>query len=199
MYANRIDLTEDEILLLDGRSRAEVQSEVDRIKSFRAKVAGGMSIYMARIISDAETTGILDFKNSSGGKCARCGEPGSSDAVYLRGPNRGQRKKRNPTIYHTTSYVGSQSFCMGCWPTVMKELREMDHAPLYEIKIQGIVNKVILDLEMKCYGCELVYWKTETKAGWDCPSCGRSMRPFNGSGKRIIEIAALNAANILMR
>jgi ferredoxin len=197
-----ISLTEDELLLLDGRSRPEVQKEVNTIKTYRARVAGGMPEYLAKIVTKAESEGILEWHQGRRDTCSRCKAPGTIHPVYKIGKKKGQINKNKKVIELVRMRLVDQYFCHACWPTVKGEIAALDNL-LYEVHISDIPNKAIRDHKTKCVECGFIYWETDLPENIKvCPGCGK-IQSWQNTRKldewRIVEIAALKAARILMR
>jgi hypothetical protein len=197
-----IRLIEDELLLLDGRSRPEVQKEVNKIKSYRARVAGGMPEYLAKIVTRAEEDGRLEWHQGLGDSCSRCKSPGTAQPVYKIGSKKGQPNHNKKTINFPRIRLGGQYFCHACWPTVKKEIAALDNL-LYEVHVADIPNKVLRDHKTRCVECGAIYWASDLSEDRKaCPGCGKIQSWQNTRTLdewRIVEIAALKAARILMR
>jgi len=198
------DLTDEELLLLDGECRPNVQQFVDRAKSYFAKKEAGKPEYLAIILAEAERLQYLDAGRSSGGDCARCGKRGWHDPLYVRGPKKGQRNPRKRRVHHPCVRSGDLIFCLECWPTVF-DMIKVNVEPLYEVKIEGIETKAIIDHELECNNdkCKLKIWRTDTisASGHRCPApgCGGFLRQPRNGEVRLIEVAALKAAKRMMQ
>lgn len=198
-----LELTDDELLVLDGRCRPEVQKYVDRVKSYNEKAAAGMPEYLAEILAEAERVKVLMAERSSGAACARCGASGWTDPVYVRGPKKGQRNPRKHRVYHSEIKVVHRHFCLSCWENHVFEEIYAAVEPLYEVKIKGIETKALLDVELLCSECKKSFWKTDVdqRSSWRCPTigCNGHLQQPRKSEVRLIEVEALNAARRMMQ
>jgi len=195
-----LELEDDELILLDGRCRPEVQKYIDRLKSYRAKLEAGMPEYLASVLAEAERAMSLTAYHSTGSTCARCGAVGWFDPLYVRGPKKGQRNPRKKRVHHPRVKVLDEYFCADCWNNHVFEEIKAAIEPLYEVKIQDIETKAIIDYELECNRCKLRTWNTEVRSH-RCPSpdCrdGYLQKPRDGES-RLIEVAALKAARRMM-
>lgn len=196
-----MDLTDEEYLVLDGKCRPEVQKYVDRAKSFFAKMEAGMPEWLAVILAEAERAGIMESGYAAGSTCVLCGAVGSHEPLYVRGPKKGQPNPRKRMVYHPRYSVCGRPFCVDCWEIVVDAIR-VNVEPLYEVKIQGIETKAVLDVEMRCDRCERTFWKTDVdnRGRWRCPSTncnGHLCRQRNGE-TRVISVEALAVARKMM-
>jgi len=197
---NAENLTDEELLLLDGGCRSKVQAYVDRAKSYFAKKKAAMPEYLCLILAEAERTMILEAHRSSGSTCARCGAEGYFDPLYVRGPKKGKRNHRKKRVHHPRVLVLHQPFCSTCWNDHVHGEIEAAIEPLYEVKIQNIKTKAVLDVEMKCDKCGKVRWRRDSQGTWQgCQEkdCGGYMR---GTGVRMmLPVESLKVAKTMMR
>jgi len=194
------DLTDEELLLLDGRCRPKVQALVDRAKSYFAKKAAGMPEYLCLIFAEAEMALVLDAHRSAGETCVRCGSEGYFDPLYVRGPKKGKRNHRKKRVHYPRVNVLGQRFCSTCWNDHVHGEIEAAIEPLYEVKIQNIQTKAVLDVEMKCDKCDGTTWSRDSQGTWHrCQEkgCDGYMR---GTGVRVaLPVDSLKVAKTMMR
>lgn len=91
------ELTDDELVILDGRCRAEVQAEVDAAKD---RIAARMryddlppeqAAFIADVVREARSNGLLKWMGVRINHCPLCGWSGEYPR-YKQGPRRGQIK-----------------------------------------------------------------------------------------------------------
>jgi hypothetical protein len=91
----RVELTDDELILLDGACTDEVQSEVDKAKLRIAAVQRhtDMPAHVARLVADAVAEGVshgrLLWQPKRINRCAYCGTD-KGYVAYKSGPRKGQ-------------------------------------------------------------------------------------------------------------
>jgi RNA polymerase subunit RPABC4/transcription elongation factor Spt4 len=164
-----VNLTEDEILLLDGKCHEAVQKEIDRLKSFREK-RRTMPEYIARLLAVAEAEGELRSEMAHGYSCCKCEEPGSTQPPYLRGPKKGSPNPNKKTVYLWGCCMGGQVFCTKCYNSAIEEIKEHADLMLFQSHIDKIPTKVLKNKERTCHECKGIYWDLGDH-NTNCPLC----------------------------
>jgi len=176
-----VTLTDDEAILLDGKCSERIQKEIDRIKSFREKTKT-LSEYLARLLSRAESEGILDGQSAHGYSCSRCLAPGKTQPVYVRGPKRGQMNPNKKPLYLWTMRIGGEFFCVNCHKAVLEEIRQHADPMMFESKISGVPTKVLKNEERRCGECKGTFFDLGEQSA-TCPLCKKRVWSYGRTGK----------------
>lgn len=192
-------LTPDELLVLDGKCRPEVQAFVDREKREREMAAAGKPEWLARVLAEAERTLLLEFHRNAGQICDSCGAEGHFDPVYVRGPKKGKRNHRKKRVLHPRVSSWDRYFCLDCWEAVVLPAFKRAIEPKYEVRSNEIETKAYLDIEMKCEKCGTITWSRDSN-GWhrcsvkNCPGFLR-----NTGVRAILPLSELKVAGTMMK
>lgn len=99
----RVQLTDDELVLLDGACSEKVQAEVDGAKqritsrSLHPDVAPVLAGFIADVVSEAQTNGEVILRRQRLRRCALCGTaPGY--VLFKSGPRRGTPNYKKPRV-----------------------------------------------------------------------------------------------------
>lgn len=203
----RIDLTDEELALLDGRCRPEVQVEVDQAKrrlesaERLAHLPQVLAGFVADVVSCAEKGGLLVWENKMVRLCSLCGEsPGY--VLFKRGPRKGQPNYKKPKSlpgvelarrFVTIAGHANLGGCRACVdlavPDIREALRDVRAQLPKELRAEGARRYVKHD-NMVCSACKWEGHKGEMKMlralmGGDypgrCPACGAENLPFGAT------------------
>lgn len=126
---NEVKLTDEELLLLDGKCSEKVQTAVDLVKT--SKTITGLASpehakFVVSVVQEAQTSGKLIFSRSSISYCPVCKTSGSY-RLYKSGKNKGRFNYDKPTYifgvelaYRSVIIRGHVTVgcCSQCWETV---------------------------------------------------------------------------------
>ncbi len=174
-------LTEDEALLLDGKCGEYLQKEIDKIKSCREK-AKTMPDYLARLLSVAESEGVLEEQVAHGYPCSRCKAPGKHQPLYVRGPKKGQPNPHKKVSYLWAVRIGGETFCVNCHKAVLEEIKKHADLMMFESKISGIPTKVLKNQERHCRECKGLFFDLGEQST-TCPLCKKRVWSYGRTGK----------------
>lgn len=163
---NRYDLTDDEVILLDGKCSKDVQREITRIKRTRSLVEAGVPLVLARVQANAERWGVL-FTGTGRGFCERCGAGQTFRPVYIKGAKKGQPNPHKSLQYLWRGEIGEITFCESCYTWVFSQLNTLDFTTFEnriakaEIAFPGepSCTKMIRERYLKCPVCGGVSWE----------------------------------------
>jgi hypothetical protein len=207
-------LTDDELVILDGRCAAKVQAEVDAAKlrvamstaipGLKPELAG----LIADIVTEAQQNGRLVFQHTGIDRCPICKRTGGyakwrSTTRYHR---KGDENKDKPLSIGAYDFARrfitwSRSVTLGCCDTCFAEMKPALLAKLSDVRaaipdaLTGVKPKWIRYDNRKCTNCnwtghegEMVqdYALMGGKYTAGCPQCGEKNRPF---GRTIIATA----------
>lgn len=124
----RLDLSDDELVLLDGLCRPEIQTEVEAAKARLAAVTTHSDLdprharLLADVMSEATKNGALRWVSTRADHCSLCDDKPYGYVKYKSGPNRGLKNLKKPFSYaavemgrsHVIGYVklGGCNDCM---------------------------------------------------------------------------------------
>lgn len=194
-----VDLTNDELLLLDGRVSAKVQKEIDRIKIAMQHVELGLPL--ALLIADGLQAGriLWNYDELKGiQSCAVCHKR-AGYAQYQSGRYRGEENYGRPLRLMGHMFTaGNQTIrlCAECATPTIPRLQAyiLEHDLPIEIPTD---TRYIREAERKCFACEKTSWlfdmgtePTVFDQGYyygRCPHCGAvelplSPRQFEATG-----------------
>lgn len=208
----RPELTDDELVVLDGRCRAEVQAAVDAAKD---RITARMryddlppeqAAFIADVVREARESGVLKWMGVRIDHCPLCGWMGEYPR-YKQGPRRGQikdRAKRSTTagveladrFVHIERHVllGGCNECMDALSDRLAEaLRGVEAQVPERLRAEGEPERVKYDRK-RCTACgwqghegEMGRLRTLMGDGaypGKCPECGVEQQPL---GRRVFE------------
>lgn len=120
----RLELSDTELALLDGRCEPATQVEVDAAKARLAAVAERPDLdprhaaFVADVVSEARREGVVRWSWTYANHCGLCDTKPYGYAKYKSGPNRGRRNINKPLQYRCvdlgTSHVRGYVKLGGC-------------------------------------------------------------------------------------
>jgi hypothetical protein len=154
-----LNITEDELLALDGKCRPEIQDLVNEAKRKRVLISEGFPPYLAAIEANAERFGILTMNSSRGSQCEKCGRPGSVSATYKIGSKKGSPNKNKPSVSFDAYSVGGIRLCTGCYMEFQKNVSRLDFTK-FEYRIDGMHTPLMIrESKVKCQKCGHFSWQ----------------------------------------
>lgn len=202
----RVDLTDDELTVLDGRCRDEVQDEVDaahrRIaaRGRHPELASALAGLVADAVAEARLNGRLAWKAKPIDYCPLCGWVGEP-ARYKSGPRKGEVKlngqrgmtggvelaHRFVTIQHHVRLGGCRECVETAEPALREELRGVPAQVPERLRAEG-EPKLVRYERRRCKHCGweghegqmgrlLALTGGGTYPG-ECPSCGVTHLPL---------------------
>jgi len=202
---HRVDLTDSELVLLDGSCSEKVQAEVDaartRLGSMTAHpdLPPALAAFIADVVNEARENGRLIYRTERISYCRLCGRT-KSYVLFKSGPRRGTPNYNRPIYMHGHEFArrfvtiqGSVSVggCHECVEAVMPYLPDA---------LRGVPAEVPAVLRAKGEPVRKRYDRRRcTKCGWGghegemgqlrtlmgdgyypgkCPSCGVEHAPF---------------------
>lgn len=198
-----VNLTDDELLLLDGRCSPAVQVEVEIVKDKKsiagfAHVSAEDAEFVARVLQEAREQGRLSYSRLSLRFCPVCkAAPGYR--VYKSGPRRGQENLAKPLylggvdlahrFVHVTGHA-ALGCCSACWQRIQPVLA----AQLVGVRaaipkeISGEEPRFVWYTRRRCKKCgwtghtgQLGKLRTLIGDGYypgKCPACGAENSAF---------------------
>jgi hypothetical protein len=169
----KVDLTDDELALLDGRCRPETQAKVDEAKirlaarSAHSGLTAAQSAVVADALMTAERDGELRWRRRQLRYCSVCkGRPDPPFVLLKSGPNRGRPNTKKPRflrgIEMSPAFVFVEGHIrLGACESCMEVLGP-------QLKADLVGKKVQLPPELRTEG-EPLYRKFPRRG---CPSCG---------------------------
>lgn len=190
-----VSLTGDELILLDGKCREEIQKKVERAKLAKSLNTGN-KIADYCIAKGAESGAISIYRASGLTHCVSCGKY-ADHPVYQRGPKKGKTNYNKPRV----KFYGVRSakdWCYDCEQKhdISKTITDKIKSDDLKIEIKGMYSKETrykIDPKLKCLKCGEDSWESEygklpamiqgSYAG-KCPKCGAESLPFWKSHKK---------------
>lgn len=167
----RVELSDAELLLLDGGCSEKVQAEVDAARS-RLDTAAAMpdvSPEMAGLIADAvteaKTNGLLLWRATRARSCVVCGKR-AGYWVFKSGPRRGREDWNRPLSFYAVEMADrfvrmENHLTLGCCQDCAQELRPLIAAALADVQAQ-VPDHIAAQGRPK--------WKKHGRR--ECPDCG---------------------------
>jgi hypothetical protein len=154
------NLTDDEVLNLDGIVSREVQMKIDRIKRFRFLVINNVPPLIARVQAGAEYLGILAVGHGSG-SCGNCAETGSFRPIYVRGPKKGLPNPNKPIVYRQRIEVTDFILCPKCYQTVKDNFSKLDFMRFENTILTETLREtlVVREMNLECRACHGMSWE----------------------------------------
>ena len=204
----KIELTDDELLLLDGRVNETAQKEVEAAK-LRLSAAveypertKAEAAFIADTVTRAKKDGRLIYEFKSIKHCDLCGKSGGY-LPYKSGPRRGKPNYDKPTylggvelgdnFIRMTGYA-SQGCCRECMDKLVGDLKTALIEVKAELPRQLRTEGQPVYKRWKRHTCSQCGWKghegemkllrTLFADGWyhgECPSCGAKNLPFGNT------------------
>ena len=200
----RIDLTDEELTLLDGQCRPEVQAEVTQAKKRLesqdrfAHLSPALGGFVADVVSTAEKHGMLIWRHERLRYCPLC-EKSAGYVSFKRGPRKGQPNHKKPLSFNgielkrTFIHIEGRASLGGCSGCI-EEVRDALVEALQDVRVQ-LPDKLMADgaVPLRKYRkaeCSACGWKGhegemrflsaimggEYRGG--CPVCPAENRPF---------------------
>lgn len=155
-------LTDDEILLLDGKTDSkEIVGKIKVVKGRRALVSEGVPEWFAKVIVSATNLGKLDMhRRSGGGNCAKCGRRSTVYPLYKRGPKKGQRNHNKKPWQESRMVVAAVHFCQGCEKEALSEVRKLAEKgeSRFEISVGSLKSLMVKEDKRICPKCGKECW-----------------------------------------
>jgi hypothetical protein len=198
-----VNLTDDELLLLDGQCSPAVQAEVEIAKDKRAlvgfaKVSGDDAEFISRILAEAREQGRLDYRRLLLRHCPICkAMPGYK--IYKSGPNKGRENYDKPLylggvdlahrFVHVTGHA-ARGCCVNCWQRIQPVLAAqlVGVRAAIPAEISGEKPRFARYARKKCEKCgwighdgQLGKLRTLLGDGYypgKCPACGAENHAF---------------------
>jgi len=192
-----ICLTDDELLLLDGRCLPETQTIIDSVKernylSNTCSLTESQSKVIVDIVTCARSRGAVDFRwtaISGWQSCQVCGKR-AGYSLFKTGMNKGKENTKKPWYIYGAK-IGSEFICNDCYkalkPVIVRHLALIQCELAMELMSEGAA-KMVKSVACKCNKCEWTGHEHQILAkmclmgrGYypgKCPGCGAEKTPI---------------------
>jgi len=192
-----IELTDDELLLLDGKVTITAQKIIDEIKEIRSFEDIGNNLY-AEIVKLAKDRGKLTYTHRELSNCATCNKR-TTYPIFKSGRRKGEQNINKPRNFFGISFMdgfvlmrgySSKGFCSECGEKALKTITNYIRDNNLQIELQTNTNYV-KEHEKKCLNknCSQLIWEFDMKLertimgdGYyysQCPICNTKGGLFN--------------------
>jgi hypothetical protein len=202
-----VQLTDEELLVLDGRCSEKVQAEVEgaRIRQAmqdRLDIPRHLAGFVGDVVAEAQVNGELKLWSKPLNYCRICGKAGGY-ATFKSGPRRGRPNYNRPlrlpgwelarrfvTIQGSASLGGCDECVQAALPSIREALRDVVAQLPKALRAEGVPVRTKYP-NVRCKECgweghEGEVGRLRTLMGdgtypGKCPSCGAEHRPFSVS------------------
>lgn len=193
----KVELIAQELLLLDGKCRAETQKSVDLAKQAASFGESPQAKFAAQVIEFAKANGAIDFGRTQLSYCSVCGKAAGyakhtrSTRYHRKGENNPDRPLSIPGVNFKHSFISIKGYAsLGCCLSCLEQAKPMILSGLNGIQAEipesfsGKPSAYKKYKKVKCQmpcgweGHEGEMKKLSTLMGdgsypGECPSCGK--------------------------
>lgn len=197
-----VNLTDDEIIALDGKVNDKAQQKVDYVKSVHEHDSLG-NILAQEILVDSLKQNYISVRNRELTSCGNC-DVRTTYAVFKSGPRKGEQNRNKPRPVYGMSFndgfiiitgYSSRGLCKDCGNKMKQLLQDyiLENDLPIEIGYSLKDTRYLKEEERQCFKCEKPMWQfdmgthpTMMGGGYyhaTCPHCNAQSLGFGPSHK----------------
>ena len=212
-----VTLSDEELLILDGRVNGKVQQMIDTLKAEQGYLDIGHP-FLAKVVQRAVSENQLRLQH--GTKLSHCPicDKYKTYAKYRSGPNRGMQNYDRPIYLYGTAF--NQGFvvtlgqpelaiCGDCAKEGVPKIVDyiLDHNLAVELR-NDERSRFVREEQRQCFACQEMMWQFDMALepaimeGFyhaTCPHCGATHNPFGTAHKVTGEYRAVPVETLMKR